>query len=727
MSNKLDARVVGFENSSTMKNNPNHFRLLLGDDFRERILEDTKDRDLDGIVPEDIFLREMKRLWKGMNNHYTKKFEECWLGILECLNNSMKETKMYVSTATMGAGKTTTAALYIAIYSVLYPSNGALMVCRRKAECIELGDALNCLLGDGTAFALHSAVSSKEKWKSNLETYQVLLATHIRFLGSNTIKTNSNFTRFRGSQRQLTIVDESLDFVTRHTLTKSHIKDILDRIGCYEKQYEIMLSLPKEISYLHIISKKLDDYSFSTGNLVEGVFEGAFDSNADALILDDNGNRIIQELELGPLIEKISSTAAEDWDSKTIQKKYNESGEDYDFFEFQSKLVHDILSIQSIVNLQMWASSDGVKGRRFSSGEIMRVIRKIIGIERSTQSCVVLDGTSHIDLTYKFLKESFPSMVHIQDKIEGIRDYGNVEFYVRSEVSGTGKTASIQKGRMEDRIEKILNWADEEFASRKDKVIFCATKKFCEQLQTAASKRKLKYVPEFIHYGCIDGRNDLKEFNNMVFLSIPNPPQDYHEQTIIAMNLGDKYLQKDERRKFVEANDASYIAVKLNQAIGRDIKRVVKQQGTCSKCRVYMMFQGRTTARNASFERTFASMQKKYQLVIPLIQSTFENSQWNTWSTFSGWNDAKAGKKRPEVVNTIIDYLSKSLDKGTSVVLTDLIFRLGISNDKDIRALKEYVRPARRIKNGFESDLSDIGVEIFSTQGRYGYTMFSKN
>ena len=113
---KTGARITGFEWSDSQTHNPKHFKACVGDDFVMRIANEARRLQLDGSVPEDIFLREMRLLWtEGYGNEITPQLEECWKGILHCFNRSIHKPGINVSSATMGAGKTSSLLVFLAL------------------------------------------------------------------------------------------------------------------------------------------------------------------------------------------------------------------------------------------------------------------------------------------------------------------------------------------------------------------------------------------------------------------------------------------------------------------------------------------------------------------------------------------------------------------------------------------------------------------------------------
>ena len=188
---------------------------ILGNDFSDRIQSQAQFYNLDGTIPEDLFLIEMRRLWSGYKNSSNDKFEECWKGILHCFNRSLSSGGLNISSATMGLGKTSTAFICLALYSVLYPENGSLMICRTIHECDEMEANLNNLLGEPVALAVHSKTDELDKWKDNIHNKRVVLATHVRYLAANDI-CKTPIHHYKGSQRTLNIVDESLNFISRY-------------------------------------------------------------------------------------------------------------------------------------------------------------------------------------------------------------------------------------------------------------------------------------------------------------------------------------------------------------------------------------------------------------------------------------------------------------------------------------------------------------------------------
>lgn len=711
-----DPEIIGFPIGTNTSEETPSLLDILGSDFALRISNKTKGRELDGNIPEDIFIDEMVLLWgeRGYGNAYNQKFIECWKGILSCFNRSLTGVGLNISSATMGAGKTSAALLALSIHTVLYPEQGAMMVCRRTKECDDAAHQINELFGEEVSLALHSKMGDKKKdeydyWRDKIRDTKILFTTHVNFLSSGVVYKEDKITHYKQDIRRLTIVDESIGFISRYNLTKKFIADIRSRLTFCKNPFVW------ETDYSNHIRKLAEIY-----NRISGL-----DVSVDGEVMKQVFGDIEKKhpVKLSTIAKYVSSIPEKDWDMSMINKYY--TGDDDAFINFRQSLVQDILSIESSIKLKIWASeaSFGHEGPLLSSGEMMSRISEILLQTRNIQSCVVLDATAHIDNTYNLLSKTHPKYVHIEESPVGVRDYGNVTFHVRSETSGTGKTTSNDRAPV--RIPKILSWAKEEF-SKGDKVLFCGTKKLMIALKKEIKKNPPPFKAECMHWGCIDGRNDLKEYSNIIFLSIPNPPTNYYEQTAIALDLDETLTDREKLIKHRAGASSSYTATACAQAVGRGaLRKVLTSKGDCAKCSIYFLFTG-AVCFSDEFSGVYNSLEEVYKHVVVLLQEVFPKSRWESWRTFEGWNESKKGPVTSTASNKIVDYLITTLQTGESLKLQDILLQLHLSI-KEKETAKNIFKPANLRKSVAGKQLVANKIEFVGKKGKGGGTLFTKN
>lgn len=708
------AEIIGFPlKDKTITDETPKLSQILGRDFTSRILSKTAARNLDGTIPQDIFLDEMMLVWgkDGYGNTVTDKLKECWVGILDCFNRSLGGPGLNVSSATMGAGKTTTALICLAIHYVLYPQDGSIMVCRRIEECDEAMEALNDLFDEKVSLALHSRSDEDDRYEDVISSYKIVFTTHVNYLASGQVHKADKISNFRNKPRTLTIIDESIGFISRYNLTKKFISDINTRLSFHKNSFFWMNQYGKHLMKLSAIYDRITEINCaSDGEIVINHFKAIQKEH---------------KVHIGALARAVARVGQDDWDEMKIRKHSDLNGE-YNFLEFRQSLVKDLLSVEASIRLKIWARevndhNSHSKTPLLSSGEVMGRISEIFAQE-SLNSVVVLDATCSIDYTYKQLKECFGSMVHIQEPVEGVRNYRNVQFHLRSEQSGTGKTTAV--ARKTPRAEKILRWAKEEFTSD-NKVIFVGTKDLMETMRKVSSKHSLDFVCDFIHWNCIDGRNDLAEFNTMVYLSIPNPPNNFHEQTALACENDNYLTNQTKRKRFISDANASYIAKSIAQSNSRDLKRrVTSAMGDCGKCDVYLMLNGSYSGSD-SYDDVLNSLEPTHKDVVEILQSVFPCAQWKTWDSFTGYNDSDRGKKVSNLVTKFKDYIISELVAGESITRKE-VENILMLTPEERETTGQSFKAFNLKKSKVGRDLISAGISFKGKKGPGGNVTFTK-
>lgn len=690
----------------------------LGDDFASRVIASTSEWELDGTIPEEIFITELKRVWVspyGYNNTFTEKLGDCWRGILKCINNSLIGSGVNVSTATMGAGKSSGAFIAAAIHSVLYPNEGVLILNRRTDECDELQNKLNQIL-PGTAISVHCK-RGKDHWKNKPERQKIVVATHIGYLSHNLNKqrqlndyvTDENIKK----KRRLTIIDESLGFIKRYNLSAKFMKRVFKSLAQYDDPLLMRRDFNDEDQKLLAIYDAVTRVDIEAGQTKRG------------LLLDVE--KKYRKVTFNKLVQKIADSSEKDFPIDEKSKKHLfENPEDYNFDDFQQGLVDDLLSLQAMLTKDFYGQADG-SDIHLASGEIMKKVASILVQKEDVESCVILDGTAHINRAYKELKDSFPDAVYIQPEVKGVRNYKNMNIFVRSESSGLGKSSSVSK--VHTRNVQIAEWANQTFTADDD-VIFCGTLEVTKALKKYFKKSKPKFNYKLIHWNCIDGSNDYQNCNKFVLLSLPYPPRLHHESMMIALDKMDR-LEKEEQQawsNYKQELDASHMANHICQAIPRGICRKMKSNGNCAPYDVYMMMGG---LQQIATDINISDLDKDYfndttKHLVQMVTQTFPKAQWNVWESFEGWCDRKPGQDMKDHNNVAVDWLKANLRKGQSIERSEFISFLEVTDDEKQSLSEAFTKSGLKRRKELHQLLVSLNIELKSTPGRYGKTIIVK-
>ena len=691
----------------------------LGADFEKRILKAASAIDLDGTIPETIFMDELKRVWTspyGYNNSYTSKLGECWKGILQCINNSLTGCGVNISTATMGAGKSSGAFIAAAIHSILYPNEGVLILNRRTDECDELQDKLNALL-PGTALSIHCK-KGRDLWMEMPEQKKVVVATHIGYLSHNLNKKRqlNDYLDNNGvkKKRHLTIIDESLGFIKRYNLSAKFMKRVFKCLAQHDDPFLMRRDFIEEDQKLLEIYDVITKVDLEEGQSKRG------------LLLEVE--KKYRKVSLNRLVQKIADSTEQDFplDERT-KKMLFENPEDYNFDAFQQGLVDDLLSLQAMLTKDFYGQKDGAD-IHLASGEIMKKVSSILVQKEDVESCVILDGTAHINRSYKELKDSFPDTVYIQPEVTGVRNYKNMNIYVRSESSGLGKSSSVSK--VNTRNIQIAEWAKNTF-SDEDEVLFCGTLAVTSSLNRYLKKIKPDFKYQLIHWNAIDGSNEYRNCNKFVLLSLPFPPRLHHESMMIALDKLDR-LEKQEQSAWAlykQELDASHMANHICQAIPRGVCRKMRRNGNCDPYDVYMMLGGnQQIAPGLSLKdlnQDFFNETSKH--LISMIGQTFPKANWDVWESFEGWCDRAAGQEMADHNHIALKWLKDNLKAGQKIERDVFIDQLDVTNTQKQSLRDALKKSGLKRRKELHQSLNNLNIEIISKPGRYGSTFIHKN
>lgn len=194
-------------------------------------------------------------------------------------------------------------------------------------------------------------------------------------------------------------------------------------------------------------------------------------------------------------------------------------------------------------------------------------------------SAVVLDATAQKHHVYRLLSP-FAEMVPIP---ECIRSYRNVRLHIReARFVGKEMLAKQDVSYFKDVIDR-----EAELLGKDRSVLFCAHKIVEEKLGTLKTNFKRF---DIAHWGNIDGKNDWKDHDTIIILSIPTLNEVTPNDTIFAfqlwksralgtsLGLGVNTREEPERKQY----KTGYTVTSLVQAINRiHCRKVIDKDGNC--------------------------------------------------------------------------------------------------------------------------------------------------
>ncbi len=488
----------------------------------------------------------MRATWSEYGNVGSAALDAVWQQIADTLNHQVSSPCMPrpVIPAELGAGKTTCAKLWCS----MLPREGhpgVLIVVRTVAQAEEYAVDINTWAEAPVAFAYHSGLRPRPDLDT-LCRYPVVVICHRNYelaLDNLLVEEPERYEglmQFGTEQRGLVIVDEALDQVYVASVSLDGLQRIQSLID-------------PGVLGLHL-------------RAVDIINEAA-----RALLAAQKGNHVVS-------IEALLASTR-----LSVEEANAALGALWRDVRGSNRLSIDD---RRAVKEGLTALSRHLAAYRWSESE--RRDRTLIGsrlLLPPDAGQVILDATGKLNNVYLGRLDDY----HLVP-MAPVRDYRRVTLHV-ARTKGTGKWAMRKRGHkiIQETLDAVLAHYGEQ--SRQRRVLVVTNKDFERQVHEMWSKAGFASL-DVAHWNKIDGRNEWRECDTLVSLTLPWARVSVDLSTYMAVNgveLDDRELNAppDEVREIRETR----IAAEIAQAIGRiRLRRMTDPDGSCEPCDVFIRF-----------------------------------------------------------------------------------------------------------------------------------------
>jgi hypothetical protein len=497
-------------------------------------------------VPVEPFVSATRAKWAEFGNVCSPALDDVWHQIAETLNQQTSNPSLPrpVIPAELGAGKTTCAKLWCSMLPRAgHP--GVLVVVRTVAQAEEYASDINSWAEAPVAFAYHSDLKPRPDLDS-LRRYPVLVICHRNYelaLDNLLVEEPERYKglmQFGAEQRGLVIVDEALDQVYVASVSLEGLQRIPSLID-------------PRVLRSHL---RAADIIGEAGR---------------ALLAAQDGNHVVST---EALLAR-TGLSVEEGDAALVA------------------LWRDVRGSNRVPPDNRRVVKEGLTALRrhlaaFRWSESSRRDRTLIGsrlLLPPDAGQVILDATSKLNNVYL----GRPDAYHLVP-MAPVRDYHRVTLHV-ARTKGTGKWAMRKRGQkiIQETLDAVLaHYGDQ---TRQRRVLVVTNKDFERQVHEMWAKGGFASL-DVAHWNKIDGRNEWRECDTLVILTLPWARVSVDLSTYMAVNgveLDDRELNAppDEVRAIRETR----IAAEIAQAIGRiRLRRMTSSDGSCEPCEVFIRF-----------------------------------------------------------------------------------------------------------------------------------------
>lgn len=562
------------------------------------------------VLSKKLFIELMKEFWVSHDNEITDKVIAAWGTIYQCFEDQLSIGKgMHVSDSVCGTGKTLAVQAACTVLGKTQPTVGGLIVTRFKEEANKIANRINSLFDEEVAFAYHSDLSyMKRKNTGYLKNYQFLIVTHTSYLASlSDLEKRGAFRSWKHGLRSFRVVDESLDLLERHSITKKDIQDFLRNLNRINDLFLIKNKYPSQFKviddvqmFLHTAQANKEAYLYST-------------------VLENYGDDIF----LTPMWENdINKIDNKEFDLRDIKSSDPSK-------EIKNKLFEFCSLFDRVIRQEIWLSHNKHGQLKASIGELI--------LPDSFDSLCILDATSNLDKIYS-LFEDLDETFERYSVPRSVRNFANANLHIMpTPITNIGKRSTSTDHAMVARFPRLVSWAKKTF-SPEDKVLFVTHNDQHEKMMTYFKKSKFKFEFDIAHWQKIDGRNDWEQYNKLVVTTLPYLPTDYSPTTLLAF--------KTRMPDSIDINGddsiaSASIAVKIVQLLCRiRIRKVMDNVGNCPSADIYLPLESQETTASTNFK---TRLKKRGRYLLDCIESSLNGIKTDEWTSFS-WN-AKAQTK----------------------------------------------------------------------------------
>ena len=535
------------------------------------------------IIHQGWFEDEMVRLWttEPRSNVINDRLILEWSSIAKTFSAAMnsKTQKIFTYNGQMGLGKSQAAQVACAVLAAMYfnykftnlgKSWGAILVVELQSQADEAARTINAvyqnLTGNGDLAAI-SKHSSNGVSFSDIHNYPVLVICHqayansLQRLNDGHESTIRSFARWKGGERRLVIVDESINPITEYTLTAQDCQTVLGWMISAGIGHQLQRDYPQEWMVIEKVSFLLNELSsntivesLETSELFQQVLDAAPSVNLqalyDALMADVQWDRVVNR----------SLNARDRRDKSTVVKQF-------------------LRSIDRFLCEWSFYFRKGVSGTVNSASWL---------IPDSVGSIVILDGTSSQDEIYQLFGNSL--VRHQSDPT--LRNYSNVNVHIRHETAGLGKMTLEKPGTSEQRAIDLYQWLKDNLSPDR-KVLVCAHMRLENDLADVAQSDPFFASFQVTHWGRTTGLNDWRDCDVAVSASCNFRDPAWATSalmTSIGVTRGLEELNRRKQQGLVQQLINSKVAVDCLQMLFRTrIRQVSDTNGGCKPTDLYIL------------------------------------------------------------------------------------------------------------------------------------------
>jgi hypothetical protein len=602
-------------------------------------------------VPITSFVAAMESQWAEYRNVCSDPLRTVWAKIATAMNAQIESPSLPrpVIPAELGAGKTTGTKMYAALMAQADLHPGILIVTPTIEQALDYERDINERAATKTAMAWYSRMKPKPSLGEIANTPTVIIChrsyeTALDELMVDEDERYEKFMTFRGAQRRLVVVDEALEQVyipkvehnvlhwLRGLMSARLIKAHRDAVRLFHAVELAMIGAP------------------ASGNAV--VSPGALLAGTGLSV--EQAHDVIKALwkDLAPTIHNL--------DDRNIAKE-------------------TLTALRRNLAAYCWTESDKYETALVSSRLLLP----------PGAGQVFLDGTAKLNSVYTGRSSEFSIL-----KMPQVRDYRQVNWYV-ARVNLTGKWAMKNEG--EQIARETLPVVLEHYGERvKERRVLVVTHEIAEEATRSIWSKAGFAELSVDHWNNINGRNDWREYDTLVTLSIPWATRTLdlaRWMAICGVQLDDEGLNT-QPLPVLDVRE-NRIAAELAQAMGRiRIRQMVDEDGRCLPCDVFSRC-GHTHHLQANTEKVIANVQKALRGIRPL--------EWPAASTARTPNGRRPSRRR-QIEAKLLE-MAGQMTRGRQEIDRKA---LGWSNGSIDRALIN----ATTVGHPLRAELEKLGVRI---------------
>lgn len=494
----------------------------------------------------------LRKLWRIMANTYRQSI----------ISTSQDQPSRWrVLQPPTGSGKTMGAVVYAGLQAELNAGVtdgvkpiGVMIVTRLKAQADEVVSQINSYVGRVVAIADHT---DHRATPEQLADSDIVIITHEAYTRAKETLSGVNadrwhrLTNWRGGRRLLTIVDEALANVVRHSQVKL---DELSRVIGHIT-HEMRHTYPTEVEALEALREEM---LFQAG-VNDGFQIGtalAWEAGHGPAAVDLNHLRaVMRRLPYDRIIGR-----DDDKERDRLAKRYDKT----------------LAAAEELLDQHAFMALKGTEHTLNSSA---------LAVPLELPGPVVLDATAGVDLMYDLMEDR----ADIIPTPRGVRDYSNVTLHV-------ARTERIGKTAMEE-------LAAARFAALQQNLAQCLTPE--RQVLFVVHKRVEHLVPagedlgvkeaSATHWGAVDGSNEFKDYDTAVIMGLPFRDHVWGTNVFFAFQgvQGDHWHDNPSWKGHVNVRELlqqRHLAASIVQAIGRvRLRKVIDVQGRCAPTDVFIV------------------------------------------------------------------------------------------------------------------------------------------